>query len=80
MPPGDIVISDVRYPNEAHWVWSLGGHLLRIVRPGVEATNEEERASLAEVDAISTRRTFFVDNHGTIDDLHRKVDAIWRNL
>ena len=80
LPANDIVVTDVRYPNEARWIWSLGGHLIRIIRPGVEACNEEERVTVCEVDKIALRRTFRLDNSGTIEDLNRKVKTVWQNL
>ena len=36
-PPGDVVITDVRFPNEAALVRQLGGQLWQIRRPGYEA-------------------------------------------
>lgn len=79
LPEGDVAISDVRYPNEAKWIWSLGGFLIRMIRPGVEANNEEERVTIAEVDRLN-RRCFMIDNSGTVQDLHAKVETLWRNL
>ncbi len=31
-----VVISDVRFDNEAAWVDKMGGHVIRIVRPGAQ--------------------------------------------
>jgi hypothetical protein len=46
-PPDIIIIPDVRFPNEADWVRvARNGILVRVVRPGVEATDpthESER-------------------------------------
>ncbi len=80
LPAGDIVVTDVRYPNEAKWIWSLGGYLVRIIRPGVEAANEEERVSICHVDAIAGAHTFWIDNNGTVQDLHEKAKAVWQKL
>lgn len=80
LPAGDTVITDVRYLNEAMWVQNLGGTLLRVVRPGVGPTNDEERVTIAEIDFKMQRKMHVVDNGGTIEDLHKKVEAIWRNL
>ncbi len=80
LPASDIVVTDVRYLNEAKWIWSLGGYLVRIMRPGVEAANDEERISVCEVDQIATHRTFRIDNSGTVQDLHSKAEAVWRSL
>jgi hypothetical protein len=37
-----VVITDVRYLNEADWVRSLGGLVVWLERPGVFAANDEE--------------------------------------
>lgn len=48
MPEADrkFVITDVRFPNEAELVRSLGGYLVRVTRPGTEPAGEHvsERA------------------------------------
>ena len=40
-----IVISDVRFPNEASWVTAHGGVLVRIQRPGTEPVRGHESES-----------------------------------
>lgn len=37
--PGDFVITDVRFPNEADAVQSVGGKIYKVVRPGTGAVN-----------------------------------------
>ena len=32
---GKLVVDDLRFPNEAHKIRSLGGKIIRIVRPGI---------------------------------------------
>jgi hypothetical protein len=44
--PGDkIVVTDVRYPNEAQAVKDLGGVIWRIQRPGISAVNDHPSES-----------------------------------
>ena len=62
------VISDCRHENEAAWIRSVGGVLLRVVRPGAglsgaNATHESETAA----DAITVDLT--LHNSGTLEDL-----------
>lgn len=38
-PDGDLVITDVRHPNEARRIKELGGFVLRVERPGVGPVN-----------------------------------------
>ena len=37
------VVTDVRYPNEADWIHSLGGKIIHISRSGTEPINKEEK-------------------------------------
>jgi hypothetical protein len=63
-----VVVSDVRYANEARRVETRGGVVLRIVRPGHEAANDVEKQSLAEV-----KTPFILVNDGTLEELKDKV-------
>ncbi|MFD0044758.1 hypothetical protein ACFVGV_06160 [Pseudarthrobacter scleromae] len=35
--PGPVVVTDVRFPNEADKIRELGGYVVRIIRPGFES-------------------------------------------
>lgn len=43
------IIDDARYPNEAHYALGAGGIVVYVFRPGVDAANEEEENSIAEL-------------------------------
>lgn len=62
--PG-VVISDVRFPNEAEWVRAQGGQVWRILRPGIEPV----RAHASEDMIASLPYDYVIDNQGSIDDL-----------
>jgi hypothetical protein len=68
---GAIVISDVRFPNEAAWVQSQGGMIWKIIRPGVESVREH--ASEALVNQLPY--DWVIDNRGSIADLGDAVDV-----
>jgi len=72
VPGRTQVITDCRYLNEATWVRARGGLLVRVVRPGFEAANDEEKTSLAEIDK-SNLPMVLLSNHGTIDDLQKQT-------
>lgn len=67
--PARLVITDVRFANEAAWVRQQGGELWRVVRPGVSI--ESTHVSETEQRGIPVDRTFL--NDGTIADLWEKV-------
>lgn len=67
--PG-VVISDVRFANEANWIKSQGGVIWKILRPGVEPVREHVSEQLTELPY-----DYVIDNHGTIDDLRHAVTS-----
>lgn len=76
IPGRPVVISDVRFPNEAERIISAGGVVFRIDRPGVvPANNHITETALSEW----TGWTAIISNDGSLDDLKDRVlDAIGR--
>lgn len=64
-----VVISDVRFPNEAAWVKAQGGVIWKIIRPGVEPV----RAHASEDLIASLPYDYVIDNSGSIDRLQHAV-------
>jgi hypothetical protein len=64
-----VVVDDVRFPNEAQLIKSMGGQLWRIERPGLtDATGHSSEGGLAdwEFDRV-------IVNDGTVEDLVRDL-------
>lgn len=72
MPEGDVVVTDVRFPNEAQTVVDRGGKLVRIVNPRIES--DDQHASEADADDIVVDAV--VENKGSIQQLHNKAKRI----
>ena len=69
LPEDDLVITDVRFRNEAVAIKKLGGQVWRIVRPGVGALNShisEHALDDWEFDRI-------INNDGTIENLMKAI-------
>jgi hypothetical protein len=60
-----VVITDVRFENEASKISALGGQLWRVKRPGVDAVNAH--ISETQMDGYQVDQIFL--NNGTVDDL-----------
>lgn len=73
--PQPLVISDVRYANEAGRIKEMGGIVIRITRPGCVAVHETEARSLAE-----TPYDHEIVNDGTLEEFRAKVLALVRSL
>jgi hypothetical protein len=73
-PPGGIVFTDVRFPNEAHRVRAgFGGLVVQVVRPDVETLAGDVARHASE--AMAFEPDLVVCNDGTVDDLGRRVAA-----
>lgn len=65
----DTVIPDVRFPNESDWLFSDGGHLIHVTRPGVGPVNDHPSDSGLVFDCAD----FHLENDGTLENLRDKV-------
>ena len=70
----DVVITDVRFPNEAALVRQLGGQLWQIRRPGYEAGGT---GHASDTDGSEFRPDVVLENFGGLDDLRRTVLDAW---
>lgn len=66
----DYVITDVRFENEAEFVRSLGGIVVRVTRSGVEAINKHSS------EMIDFDWDFEIENDGTIEELYAQIDNL----
>jgi hypothetical protein len=71
-----VVITDVRFANEAEAVKNMGGQLWRIKRLGFDAVNDH--VSESELDGYKVHQIFV--NNGTLDDLELLVTTRMRNV
>lgn len=67
--PGDFVITDVRFPNEADAVQSVGGKIYKVVRPGTGAVNNH--ISDTGIDSLPTDGEIL--NDGDMDTFRARV-------
>ncbi|QNE74008.1 hypothetical protein F0344_04785 [Streptomyces finlayi] len=70
-----VVVSDVRYENEARALLLDGFTLIRVTRPGTGLAGDAGRhKSETELDAWATDLT--IGNTGSLDDLNSTVDSL----
>ncbi|MFB9716950.1 hypothetical protein [Arthrobacter methylotrophus] len=70
--PRAVVITDVRFNEEAAWITANGGSIVEITRPGIAAVNGH--ISEAGIDRKYIVNT--ISNDGTIDDLADALDDV----
>lgn len=67
-----VVVTDVRYINEALALRNRGFTMVRVVRPEIEST--DTHASETELDNWAVRHT--IHNVNALSELHAQVDAL----
>jgi hypothetical protein len=72
----NIVISDVRFPNECEWIKRSNGLLIKLVR-GVALTEYSEHVSEQLMDDI--KADCVISNDDTLDVLYANVDSFLRS-
>jgi hypothetical protein len=71
---GHIIVTDVRFKNEAEMIYRVGGQIIRIVRPGHEyEVGVDPHSSETEMDDIDAVKT--IKNDGTIQLLQARLHA-----
>lgn len=71
---GPVVITDVRFPNEARAIQDAGGYLVRIMRSDRDVSGDRAHASEALIDLLPA--DLEVANDASIAHLWRKADAL----
>lgn len=71
----NLLLSDVRFPNEVAFVESNGGSVLRLERDVIDNgdTRDKNHSSETSLDDHPFIHTIY--NNGTLSELHEKVDA-----
>jgi len=70
---GPVVVTDVRFPNEADAIKDWGGYLARVVRPGYESSDDTHVSESAMDDYLTYAD---VQNDGTVTELKAKAERI----
>lgn len=68
----NLIIPDVRFPNEAQIIKDHGGILIRIERPGAGAGNHISETALDDYKGWD----IVIDNVGTLEDLYKQVQFL----
>jgi len=75
-PQDKVIVTDVRFENEASWIKDFGGQIWRIERDGVSAINNH----ISESEMGSYPVDFVITNNGTLDELNANVMSKALNL
>lgn len=67
-----IIITDLRFKNEAHKIKSLGGRLIKMVRNSAPVSDDPSDTALEDF----TDWDRIIENHGNMHDLHGKIETL----
>jgi len=77
---GDIIVTDLRFPNELRAFRSAGALVIRLRRAGRASSAHDGHASETALDdAPDDAFSAVIDNEGTIQELHERVLAFVRS-
>lgn len=74
-----MVVTDVRFPNEAEWIKDAGGIVIDIWRPGADG-NVGVAAHASEAGYPEELKDIVIVNDGTLDQLYEMVDRIFDKI
>ncbi len=69
-----VVVTDVRYDNEAELIRSNGGTIIEIIRPGAITTSQNKHES--EKGVTDYLIDHIIINNGTVEELHKKIKKL----
>jgi hypothetical protein len=70
----NVVVTDVRFENEAEAIRNMGGHILHIRRDNQQTIQESTHASEAGIAVLES--DWVVHNTGTVEDLQTRLSGI----
>jgi len=76
-----ICVSDVRFQNEADWIYSNGGWILHIIRPTFEgAVGIPGHSSEAGLTLPDNENTWLIHNDSTLEVFHQALDSFAQHI
>lgn len=71
----NVIITDIRYPNEADSIIERGGYVIRINRENKDYINNEQHVSETSMNNYNNV-AFVIENNGTLEGLRRKASVV----
>lgn len=75
-----MIVTDVRFPNEADAIRDLGGTIVRVARARGAQMDARETAHPSEACARALRGDVAIDNDGTLCVLRARASALYHRL
>lgn len=72
---GDYCTDDCRFLNEAVAVKKRGGLIVQIKRENTQTSTHQSETEMKQITP-----DYYVDNNGTIEDLHKNIDVLLKEI
>lgn len=73
----NVVITDVRFPDEYDTIINNGGIVIKINKVGANSSND---CHISETNIDNMKSHYTIDNDGTIEELHQKIILLTSSL
>lgn len=77
--PG-VVVTDVRFENEAKMIRKMGGWIVHVTRPTATALSEQAQAHVSERSLSIGEADWLLVNNSTPEALHRALDTLYQAM
>lgn len=74
--PAVAIITDLRFLNEADWVWRVKGRCIKVTRTGFRPLVNQHQSELV-LDSVSTEFWDYLISASTIPELHKSALAMF---
>lgn len=72
----DVVITDVRFPNEINFIRSVGGAIVQVKRGPDPSLEERSKMHISETAWNDVTPDFLISNEGNLDELKESVKSV----
>lgn len=69
----NLIISDVRFANEAESIKEKGGYIIRLIRPNLDISGDEHK-HISELGVKDIKPNVIIINKGTKEELYKSID------
>lgn len=77
----NIVITDLRFPNEIDMIRNMGGTIVRVIRPDTDPSEEDLRAKHESEKAMAKLESdYIIVNDSDLESLKTKVKQLFEHL
>jgi len=75
-----VLLSDMRFKNEAEWITNMGGKTVKVTRPSKSELKAQEAAHISEHELADHAFDYTIVNDGSLKQLHAKANSVYKQI